>query len=53
MNTVNEMQMTEMATQGSFPRESNAMSDWVTVAKADEIKFGDFRVAEVDGVYTK
>ncbi len=26
------------------------MSDWVTVAKADEIKFGEFRVADVDGV---
>lgn len=26
------------------------MSDWVTVAKADEIKFGEFRVADVDSV---
>jgi 3-phenylpropionate/trans-cinnamate dioxygenase ferredoxin component len=34
----------------TFPRESNAMSEWVTVAKADEIKFGEFRVADVDGM---
>jgi 3-phenylpropionate/trans-cinnamate dioxygenase ferredoxin subunit len=26
------------------------MSDWVTVAKAGEIKFGEFRAAEVEGV---
>ena len=26
------------------------MSDWVAVAKAGEIKFGEFRVADVDGV---
>jgi hypothetical protein len=29
----------------SIPQSANA--------KADEIKFGDFRVADVDGVYTK
>ena len=26
------------------------MSGWVTVAKAGEIKFGEIRVADVDGV---
>ena len=26
------------------------MSDWVAVTKADEIKSGEFRVADVDGV---
>ena len=26
------------------------MSDWVAVAKAGEIKFGEIRVADVDGV---